>query len=206
MDQQAVAFARSWATRYVRTKHPHGLDVEDVENRVLESLYKYGRGKINGRDGARPSQNRKDRLSPVRDIDATGHTQDGEATEPQCMMKALSEALNEIQNESRRNLRALCPWQVRNAEPHLAAQAYCTLACDMHSIRIRQSVRENDRRCVRLVLNMLSPEDRLVALDFMELLSWQKVAARRDMSEGSFRRHVLAGFMARFKEAWRKIS
>jgi hypothetical protein len=78
MDQKAVAFARSWATRYVRTKHPHGLDVEDVENRVLESLYKYGRGKMCGRDGARPSQ-------------------DGDATAPQWMMKALSEALNEIQ-------------------------------------------------------------------------------------------------------------
>ena len=88
MDQKAVAFARSWATRYVRTKHPHGLDVEDVENRILESLYKYSRGKMNGRDSARPSQ-------------------DGEATASQCMMKALSEALNEIQNESRRNLRAL---------------------------------------------------------------------------------------------------
>ena len=46
MDQKAVAFARSWATRYVRTKHPYGLDVEDVENRILESLYKYSRGKI----------------------------------------------------------------------------------------------------------------------------------------------------------------
>jgi AraC-like DNA-binding protein len=187
MDQQAVAFARSWATRYVRTKHPYGLDVEDVENRILESLYKYSRGKMNGRDSARPSQ-------------------DGEATEPQCMMKALSGALNEIQNESRRNLRALCPWQVRNAEPHLETQAYRNLACDMHSIRIRQSVRENDRRKVRLVLAMMSPEDRLVAHDFMELLSWKKVAARRGMSESTFRRHVLDGFIARFKEAWRKIS
>ena len=179
MDRKAVAFARSWATRYVRTKHPHGLDVEDVENRILESLYKYSRGKF--RDGIDPT------------------------TEP-AVRKALSEALNEIQNESRRNLRALCPWQVRNAEPHLETQAYRNLACDMHSIRIRQSVRENDRRCVRLVLNMLSPEDRLVAHDFMELSSWQKVAARRGMSEGTFRRRVLADFIARFKEAWRKIS
>ena len=31
MDQEIVAFACSWATRYVRTKHPHGLDVEDVK-------------------------------------------------------------------------------------------------------------------------------------------------------------------------------
>ena len=187
MDQKTAAFVRNWATRYVRTKRPHGLDVEDVENRILESLYKYSRGKMNGRDSARPSQ-------------------DGEAPEPQCMMKALSEALNDIQNESRRNLRALCPWQVRNAEPHLAAQAHINLARDMHGMRIRQSVRENDRRCVRLVLNMLSPEDRRLAYEFMELLSWQKVAARRGMSEGTFRRRVLADFVSRFKEAWRKIS
>ena len=160
---------------------------------------------MNGRDSARPSQNRKDGLSPVRDLDETGPSKDGEATEPQCMMKALSGALNDIQNESRRNLRALRPWQVRDVEPHLETQAYRNLAHDMHGMRIRQSVRENDRRCVRLVLNMLSPEDRLVAHDFMELLSWQKVAARRGMSEGTFRRHVLDGFIARFKEAWRKI-
>ena len=74
----------------------------------------------------------------------------------------------------------------------------------MHSIRIRQSVRENDSRKVWLVLAMMSPEDRLVAHDFMELSSWQKVAARRGMSEGTFRRHVLDGFVSRFKEAWRK--
>ena len=204
MDQKAVAFARSWARRYVRTRHPYGLDVEDVENRVLEALYKYGRGKINGRDGARPSQNMKDGLSPVRGIDEAGPSQDGEANVPQWMMEALSEALNEIQNESRRNLRALCPWQVRSAAPHLEAQAYRNLACDMLRLRIRQNVRENDRRKVRLVLAMLPPEDRCVADEFMALLSWQKVAAHRGMSEGTFRRHVLDGFIARFKEAWRK--
>ena len=165
MGQKTVAFARSWARRYVRTKHPHGLDEEDVENRILESLY---------------------------------YNKDKE--------KALSKALNSVQNESRRNLRALRPWQVRNAEPHLEAQAYRNLARDMHGMSVRQSVRENDRRNVRVVLGMLSQDDRRVALDFMELLSWQKVAARRGMSEGTFRRHVLSGFVARFKEAWTRIS
>ena len=29
MDQKTVAFARSRAARYVRTKHPYGLDVEE---------------------------------------------------------------------------------------------------------------------------------------------------------------------------------
>ena len=106
MDRKAVAFARSWATRYVRTKHPHGLDVEDVENRILESLYKYSRGKMNGRDSARPSQ-------------------DGEATEPQWMMKALSGALNEIQNESWRNLLHLYRRDVAgDGAPHVEGFAH----------------------------------------------------------------------------------
>ena len=186
MDQKTVAFARSWARRYVRTKHPHGLDVEDVENRILESLYKSSRGKMNGRDSARPSQ-------------------DGEAPEPQCMMKALSEALNAVQNESRRNLRALRPWQVRNAEPRLEAQAYRNLARDMRRLRIRQSVRENDRMNVRIALGMLSPDDRRLADEFMALGSWRRVAASRRMAWSTFRYGVLAGFKARFKEAWRKI-
>ena len=110
MDQKAIAFARHWAKRYVRTKHPHGLDAEDVENRILESLYKNSRGKF------------PDGTDPNSDL---------------AVKEALAEALNDIQNESRRNLRALCPWQVRNAEPHLETQAYSNLACDMHSMRIR---------------------------------------------------------------------
>ena len=179
MDQKATAFARRWARLYVRTRHPHGLDEEDVENRILESLYKYGRGKFP--DGVDPNSD------PVA-------------------REALAEALNAVQDEGRRNLRALRPWQVRNAEPHLETQAYRDLACDMRRLRIRQSIREHDRRKVRLALAMLSPEDRRVASDFMELLSWQKVAARRGMSEGTFRRHVLAGFASRFKEAWGKVS
>ena len=165
MDQKAIAFARSWARRYVRTKHPHGLDAEDVENRILESLH---------------------------------HNKD--------KRKALALALNSIQDEGRRNLRALRPWQVRNAEPHLERMAYGNLARDMHNMRIRQSIRESDRRRVRLTLAMLSPEDRRVARDFMELLSWIQVAERRGMTEGTFRRHVLAGFVSRFKEAWSKFS
>ena len=164
MDQKTVAFARSWARRYVRTKHPHGLDEEDVENRILESLC---------------------------------YNKDKE--------KALSKALNSVQNESRRNLRALCPWQVRNAEPHLEAQAYRNLARDMHGMRVRQSVCENDRRNVRIALGMLSPDDRRLADEFMALGSWRRVAASRRMAWSTFRYGVLAGFKARFKEAWRKI-
>ena len=164
MDQKTVAFARGWARRYVRTKHPHGLDEGDVENRILESLY---------------------------------YNKDKE--------KALSVALNAVQDESRRNMRALRPWQVRGAEPHREAQIWRDLASDMYGMRIRQRVREDDRSRVRLVVAAMSPEDREVARDFMELSSWQKVAARRGMSEGTFRRRVLFGFIARFKEAWREI-
>ena len=164
MDQKTVAFARSWARRYVRTKHPHGLDEEDVGNRILESLY---------------------------------YNKDKET--------ALSKALNSVQNESRRNLRALRPWQVRNAEPHLEAQAYRNLARDMRRLRIRQSVRENDRLNVRIALGMLSPDDRRLADEFMALGSWRKVASGRRVAWSTFRHAVLAGFKARFKEAWRKV-
>ena len=164
MDQKAIAFARHWAKRYVRTKHPHGLDEEDVENRILESLH-YNKDK----------------------------------------RRVLIEALNDIQNESRRNLRALRPWQVRNAEPHLETQAYRNLACDMHSMRIRQSFRENDRRKVRLALAMLPPEDRRLADEFMALGSWRRVAACRRVAWSTFRHAVLAGFKARFKEVWKKV-
>ena len=87
MDQKTVAFARRWAKHYIRTKHPYGLDEEDVENRILESLH-YNKDK----------------------------------------RRALSEALNDIQDEGRRNMRALRPWQVRNAEPRFEAQAYRNLA------------------------------------------------------------------------------
>ena len=165
MDQKTVAFARSWARRYVRTKHPHGLDEEDVENRILEALH---------------------------------HNKD--------KRRALSWALNDIQDEGRRNLRALHPWQVRCAESHLAYQTHVELGRDMRRLRICNSVREDDRRRVRIAIGMLSPDDQRVAQDFMELLSWGKVAARRGMSEGAFRRHVLAGFVSRFKEAWSEIS
>ena len=113
---------------------------------------------------------------------------------------AISAALNEAQNAGRRNFRALVPWQVKRGVP------LGVLARDMCAVASRQRVRERDRIAVRLTVARLSPEDRGVARNFMELLSWQKVAARRGMSEGSFRRHVLAGFFERFKEAWRKIS
>ena len=113
---------------------------------------------------------------------------------------ALSAALNEAQNEGRRSSRALVPWQLKRGVPVGA------LARDMQAVAARQRARELDRLAVRLTVALLSPGDRRVALDFMNLLSWQKVAARRGMSEGSFRRHVLAGFVSRFKEAWRKVS
>ena len=39
MDRKDMDFARCWAKRYVREKHPCGLDEGGVENRILESLY-----------------------------------------------------------------------------------------------------------------------------------------------------------------------
>ena len=46
MNGKMITFARYWAKRYVREKHPYGLDEADVENRILEYLYKYSRGNL----------------------------------------------------------------------------------------------------------------------------------------------------------------
>ena len=115
---------------------------------------------------------------------------------------ALSSALNEAQNYGRRSQRALFPWQVRNAEPHLESQAYRNLARDMHNMRIRQSVRERDRLAVRRTVARLSPDDRRIATLYMELLNWKRVAARMEIPLWTFRLHVLPGFVSRFKDAW----
>ena len=115
---------------------------------------------------------------------------------------ALALALNEAQNCGRRSLRALFPWQVRCAGPHLAAQAYSNLARDMHGMRIRQTVRERDRLAVRLTIARLSPEDRRIAMLYMELLNWKRVAARMGIPVWTFRLHTLPGFISRFKSAW----
>ena len=53
---------------------------------------------------------------------------------------ALASALNEAQDEGRRNFRALVPWQVKRGVP------LGVLARDMHSVASRQRVRERDRR------------------------------------------------------------
>ena len=171
MDKKAADFARSRAMCYVRTKKPCGLDRGDVENRILEAIYKNGR------------ENDFDEEDPV-------------------VKKALATTLNSVQNESRRNLRALCPWQVREAEPHLVTQTWCVLARDMERVRICHSVRELDCLAVRLTIARLTPEDQKIARDYMRLLSWIKVAKLRKMSEGTFRRQVLGAFISRFKEAW----
>ena len=178
MDREIIGFARNRARRFVHKKHPNGLDRQDVENRILESVYM--------------------RIREIETADA--------AHRCEILDEALNAALNAVQDESRRNLRRLVPYQVRNAAPHLQDRAYTNLADDMRNESRRQSLRERDRICVRQTLGMMSPEDRRLAHDFMELLSWRKVAARRGMSEGTFRRKVLMGFTARFKAAWREIA
>ena len=115
MDQKAVAFARSWARRYVRTKHPHGVDEEDVENRVLESLYKYGRGKLPA--GIDPNDD-------------------------PALKEALAEALNEIQNDCRkvklvltmlppedRRAASFCPLRSSCANPRTDSQGLSLAVC-----------------------------------------------------------------------------
>ena len=109
---------------------------------------------------------------------------------------ALSSAMNEAQDEGRRNFRALVPWQVKRGIP------VGVLARDMHAVASRQRVRERDRLAVRLTIARISPEDRRIAELYMELLNWKKVAAALGFAMWTFRRHVLPGFVSRFKMLW----
>ena len=72
----------------------------------------------------------------------------------------------------------------------------------MHAVASRQRVRERDRIAVRLTVAWLSPEDRLIAELYMELLNWKRVAARLGIATWTFRLHVLPGFVSRFKAVW----
>ena len=109
---------------------------------------------------------------------------------------ALSLALNEAQNEGRRNFRSLIPWQMRCGEPAVEAVR------DMYAMSSRQRVRERDRIAVRRTIARLSPEDRRMAELYMKLLNWKKVAAALGFAMWTFRRHVLPGFVSRFKTTW----
>ena len=109
---------------------------------------------------------------------------------------ALSLALNEAQNEGRRNFRSLIPWQMRCGESAVEAVR------DMYAMSSRQRVRERDRLAVRHTVARLSPEDRRIAELYMKLLNWKKVAAALGFAMWTFRRHVLPGFVSRFKTAW----
>ena len=109
---------------------------------------------------------------------------------------ALSLALNEAQNEGRRNFRSLIPWQMRCGESAVEAVR------DMYAMSSRQRVRERDRLAVRHTVARLSPEDRRIAELYMKLLNWKKVAAEIGIAMWTFRRHVLPGFVSRFKALW----
>ena len=88
---------------------------------------------------------------------------------------ALALALNEAQNEGRRNFRSLVPWQMRRG------MSAAEVARDMYAISSRQRVRERDRIAVRRTVVQLSPEDRRMAELYMKLLNWKKVAAATTM-------------------------
>ena len=105
-------------------------------------------------------------------------------------------ALNEAQNEGRRNFRSLVPWQMRRG------MSAAEVARDMYAMSSRQRVRERDRIAVRRTVARLSPEDRRMAELYMKLLNWKKVAAALGFAMWTFRRHVLPGFVSRFKTAW----
>lgn len=180
MKEKLLIIAQSRAAKYVHDRKPQGLGVGDVTDYILMEFW------------------RRD-----KEIKAAARSGDGEAL-GDILEDATNVALGRASNESHKHVRKLVPYQVRDADAYLADKAYEDLARDMADYFHRQSRRETEAWFVRCAIRHLGLPDRLIAAAYMELGSWERVAFRFGISEGHFRRHVLPGFIARFKAEWRK--
>ncbi len=154
------------------------------------------------------------------ELEAARNTRD-EARERRIIGEATSVAVNAAVCAMRKAQRALVPFQLRQAaegkrrivrnglwDPvryDARAAAIRELAQDMADIARCHSRSERMVYYVRTTLAHMTLDDRRVALSYMRNLSWGRVALEFGRSEGDFRRKVLPGFVARFKEVWKKV-
>ena len=176
IDPSLVDAANCRAAKYIHDRKPQGIGYDEVRDDILKELF-LRRHDINA------AAERKD---PVVLGDL--------------LEEATSAALGDASNESHKHVRKLVPYQVRNTERELEDKAWEDLARDMADYFRSQSRRETEAWFVRCAIRHLSKTDRRIAGAYMDLGSWERVANRFGMSEGHFRRHVLPGFIARFKE------
>lgn len=180
ISENLVDVAKRRAAKYVHDRKPQGISVDEVKDDIL---LEFG--------------NRRDAIMLAvanKDAEAFGAL----------LEEAVVAATNKASNEGHKHVRKLVPFQVRNAGAYLEDKAWEDLARDMADYFFCQSRRETEAWFVRCAIHHLSKSDRRIAKAYMELDSWEKVAHRFGMSEGTFRRRVLPGFIARFKDEWAK--
>ena len=135
---------------------------------------------------------------------------------------AVRKAENAAMCEARKSIRALVPYQVRQAKERskvecrgngivaqgkkdVVDEAYAQLAQDMMLWRHQWCNDARVNKCVRFTLKNLKPIDRQIGFLHLELGSWEKVAARMGLSEGDFRRKHLPRFKANFAAVWCQV-
>ena len=148
---------------------------------------------------------------------------DGKTEEAEAVIRdAVRKAENAAVREARKTIRALVPYQVRQAKESgkiegcvngIVAQgkkdvvdkAYAALANDMLIWRHQWCNAARVGKCVRFTLKNLNPIDRQIGFLHLELGSWEKVAARMGLSEGDFRRKHLPSFKKNFAVVWHLV-
>ena len=147
-----------------------------------------------------------------------GKADDAEAIIRDAVRKAESAAVS----EARKSIRALVPYQVRQAKERgkidgcgngivapgkkdVVDEVYAALANDMLLWRHQWCNDACVGKCVRFTLKNLKPIDRQIGFLHLALGSWEKVAARMGLSEGDFRRKHLPRFKANFAAVWSQV-
>lgn len=148
---------------------------------------------------------------------------DGRLDEAEAIIQgAERKAENAAMCEARKSIRALVPYQVRQAKERgkiessgngivapgkkdVVDEAYANLAHDMAIWRHQWCNDARVNKCVRFTLKNLKPIDRQIGFLHLELGSWEKVAARMGLSEGDFRRKHLPRFKANFAAVWHQV-
>ena len=180
IDSNLVDAANCRAAKYIHDHKPQGVGFGEVRDDILKEFF-LRREAFNA-------------AAAKGDVVALGDL----------LEEAVSVALGDASNESHKHYRKLVPFQVRNADVYLQDKAFEDLALDMSDYFRRQSRRETEAWFVRCAIRHLCPSDQRIAKAYMEEGSWERVAFRFGRSEGDFRRHVLPGFVARFKEEWER--
>lgn len=147
----------------------------------------------------------------------------GNADEAEAIIRnAVRKAENAAMCEARKTIRALVPYQVRQAKERgkvesrgngivaqgkkdVVDEAYAQLAQDMLVWRHQWCDDARVYKCVRFTLKNLKPIDRQIGFLHLELGSWEKVAVRMGLSEGDFRRKHLQRFKASFAAVWHQV-